>query len=111
MQDEIMGELRKFVSPEFITGINSRAFAGRYAKNFKAERVLLTVDPSVFTLDWMESILQSLDDEKVEYVPFSEITENPKTYEIMKGASLFRKKKCDGIVAVGGEAHLTVQRE
>jgi len=106
MPDERTGELRKFVSPEFITGIDSRTFAGRYAKNFKAEKVLLAIDPGIRSLGWMDDILQSLDDERVEYIPFSEITENPKTYEIMKGASAFTENKCDGIVAVGGGSTL-----
>ena len=106
MQDEKTGELRKFVSPEFITGINSRAFAGRYAKNFKSERVLLAVDPNVSFTGWMDGILHSLDEEGIEYIEFSGITENPKTYEVMKGAALFQENKCDGIVAVGGGSAL-----
>jgi alcohol dehydrogenase class IV len=106
MQDENMGELRKFVSPEFITGINSRIFAGRYAKNFRAGKVLLAVDPNISSIWWMDEIMQSLDEEGVEYTEFSGITENPKAYEVMKGAELFRQNKCDGIVAVGGGSTL-----
>ncbi len=33
-------ELRKFVAPELVFGLDARLLAGRYAKNFGAQKVL-----------------------------------------------------------------------
>jgi len=39
-------DLRKFVAPEFIVGIDARKLAGRYAKNLGANNVLVVIEPA-----------------------------------------------------------------
>ena len=40
-------ELRKFVAPEFVIGTDARLLAGRYAKNFGAQHVLIVTGPNI----------------------------------------------------------------
>lgn len=94
--------LRKFVSPEFITGEDARLFAGRYCLNFNLKKVLLVTDLNIERCPWMTGILDSLSDSGVEFEIFSSVSENPDAGEVMLGADLFASSGCYGIVAVGG---------
>jgi alcohol dehydrogenase len=95
-------ELRKFVAPEFIFGINARNLAGRYAKNFGARKVLVVTDPGVLAAGWTDEVLATLRDEGLEYALFSSVTSNPKAEEVMQGAGLYQREGCNAIVTVGG---------
>ena len=95
-------DVRKFVSPEFITGVGARKYAGRYSSNFNLKKVLLVTDPHVGRCDWLIPVTGSLVENGVDYEVFSSITENPSVDEVMEGADAFRSSGCEGIVAVGG---------
>jgi len=95
-------DVRKFVSPEFITGDGAREFAGRYSANFNLEKVLLVTDSCVGKCAWMSRVTGSLSECGVDYEIFSAITENPCCDEVMEGAAAFTGSDCDGIVAAGG---------
>jgi alcohol dehydrogenase class IV len=94
--------LRKFVAPEFIFGLNALSLAGRYAKNLGAERVLLATDTGVIAAGWTQKVIESLETEDINYEIFSDISPNPRSAQVMKGSELFRQKKCNAIIAVGG---------
>jgi alcohol dehydrogenase len=94
--------VRKFVSPEFITGNGAREFAGNYSLNFNLEKVLLVTDSRVRKCSWMSLIADSLSDNGVDCEFFSSVTENPSSDEVMEGAEAFNNAGCEGIVAVGG---------
>ncbi len=94
--------LRKFVSPEIITGDGAREFAGRYSLNFDLKKVLLVTDPNIEKCPWLSLVIDSVTDNGVEYEIFSSITENPSVDEVMEGADCFRTAGCDGIIAAGG---------
>ena len=95
-------ELRKFVSPEFIIGTDARLLAGRYAKNFCAEQVLVVTGPHVISAGWTKDITDSLDAEGIGHTIFSGVTQNPRDFEVMNGAGLYEEAGCDAIIAVGG---------
>ncbi|ABQ27687.1 alcohol dehydrogenase-like regulatory protein ErcA [Geotalea uraniireducens] len=95
-------ELRKFVAPEFIFGIDARKLAGRYAKNFGARKVLVVTDPGVTAAGWADDVSAYLREEGLEYAVYSSVTSNPKADEVNAGAELYRRERCNAIVAVGG---------
>ena len=95
-------ELRKFVAPEFIFGIDARKLAGRYARNFGARKVLVVTDPGVMAAGWTEDVLAALREAGLEHVVFSAVTSNPKADEVMEGADCYQREGCNVIVAVGG---------
>ena len=58
---EALLDLRKFVAPEFVYGLDSSTLAGRYARNLSARRVLVVSDPGVAEVGldrsrWKESL-------------------------------------------------------
>ncbi|KAF0214881.1 MAG: iron-containing alcohol [Geobacteraceae bacterium] len=95
-------ELRKFVAPEFIFGIDARKLTSRYAKNFGARKVLVVTDPGVMAAGWTDDVLANLREEGLEYAVFSSVTSNPKADEVKEGTEFYRRENCNVIVAVGG---------
>jgi len=96
-------ELRKFVAPEFIFGVGARKLAGRYAHNFAARKILLVTDKRLYSeTSWVKDVEQSLKNSGVDYVLFVEVSPNPRSAEVMHGATVFALEQCDGIVALGG---------
>lgn len=95
-------EMRKFVAPEFIFGVGARRRVGFYAKNMMARRVLIVSDAGVIAAGWLKDVQDDLAEFGIESVVFKELTPNPKDYEVMAGAELYARERCDVIVALGG---------
>ncbi|HZX30467.1 MAG TPA: alcohol dehydrogenase-like regulatory protein ErcA [Rhodocyclaceae bacterium] len=95
-------EMRKFVVPEFIFGVGARHRVGDYAKNFAARRVLIVTDPGVMAAGWLKDVEDDLAAAGIPSVVFHALTPNPKDHEIMAGAALYARERCDVIVALGG---------
>lgn len=94
--------LRKFVAPEFIFGIGSRALAGRYARNLGGRKILLVTDPGVIAAGWTAQVTASLSMARLPFAVFSSVSPNPRADEVMAGAELFLTEGCNALVAVGG---------
>ncbi len=97
-----LNELRKFVAPEFVFGLNARFSAGKYCKQFGAVKVLLVTDKTVEIQPWFKDIAMSITEQGIDFVIYSEVTQNPRDYEVMKGAEKFAQAKCNIILALGG---------
>lgn len=98
----IILELRKFVAPELVFGVDARFMAGRYAANLGIKRALLATDTNVIAAGWTEDVEESLRDAGVEFHRFTDISPNPRDREVAAGAAHYREHDCDSIVAVGG---------
>lgn len=99
---EIMQELRKFVAPELVFGIDARLMAGHYAANLGVKRVLLVTDANVIAAGWTADVEQSLTAAGVHIHRFTEVSPNPRDSEVMAGAAVYAENLCDSLVAVGG---------
>jgi alcohol dehydrogenase class IV len=97
-----MLDLRKFVAPEFVFGLDARLLAGRYTKNWGAKRVLVVTDPGVLNAGWAAEVLQSLESEGLRHCVFKDISPNPRDYEVAAGVHYYQQQGCDGLVAIGG---------
>lgn len=95
-------EIRKFVAPEIVFGLNALDLAGQYATNLGARKVMVVSDPGVEAAGWAGRVVDSIMAEGLPLVLFTEVTPNPRAEEVMTGAELYRLAGCDAIVAVGG---------
>ena len=95
-------ELRKFVAPEFVFGPGAALLAGQYAANLSFKKALVVTGPHLEGLGTPGKVVDSLSAEGVKSVVFSGVTPNPRDFEVMAGAEMFRREGCDAIVAVGG---------
>ncbi len=98
----MLESLRKFVAPEFITGVDARKQVGLYANNLGMTRVLVVSDAGVAAAGWAEQAVASLEEAGLETILFMDSTPNPKDYEVDQGVEAYFSGRCDGIVAVGG---------
>jgi alcohol dehydrogenase len=97
-----IGELRKFVAPEYIFGSGARLLVGRYAKNFGARKVLIVTDNGVLNMGLVGPVLDVFKVEGIDYEIYSDIKSNPTAQQVMEGAEFYLDKNCNFIVAVGG---------
>jgi alcohol dehydrogenase len=95
-------ELRKFVAPEFVFGLDARLLVGRYLNNFAAKKILLVTDKGIISSGWLDDVVGILQSEGYNYEIYSKIKQNPSTENVMKGAELYLDEGCDVIVAIGG---------
>jgi alcohol dehydrogenase len=95
-------ELRKFVAPEFVFGLDARLLVGRYLNNFAAKKILLVTDRGIISSGWVDSVVGVLESDCYSYEIYSKIKPNPSTNDVMKGADLYLDEGCDVIVAIGG---------
>ena len=95
-------ELRKFVAPEFVMGLDARKLAGRYARNLGGRRVLVVSDPGVIAAGWTADVTASLDEAGLSHVLYDAVSPNPRDEEVMRGAEVYRREGCNMIAVVGG---------
>lgn len=95
-------EMRKFVAPEFVFGTEAINLTGQYAQHYYSKKVLVVTDKGVIDAGWLDRVTESLDAVNIPYSVFSELTPNPKDYEVFAGVECYLKHHCDVIIAVGG---------
>jgi alcohol dehydrogenase class IV len=97
-----LNELRKFVAPEFVFGVDARRLAGRYAHRLGGRRILLVSGPQVAAAGWTGETEHLLGEAGFQVIRFSGFTPNPRDHQVMVGSRLYLDESCDLIVAVGG---------
>lgn len=95
-------DLRKFVAPEFVFGLDARLLVGRYLNNFAAKKILMVTDKGVISSGWLDEVMDVLESDCYDYEIYSKIKANPRTNEVMAGAEMYLEEGCDVIVAIGG---------
>ncbi len=94
--------LRKFVAPEYIFGVDARKLAANYCKKLAAENIMLVTDKGLRATMLVSELELMLQKEGLPYIIYDEISPNPRDYEVMKGAEIFKQNKCNIILALGG---------
>lgn len=102
MQGDIQLELRKFLAPEYVFGINARMKVGNYCSRLGGRKVLVVTDATLKALTWLKDVLQSLANAGMDAGVYAGVSPNPRDFEVMQGAELYRQHKCNMIVALGG---------
>ncbi len=95
-------DLRKFVAPECVFGVDARMLAASYASNIGARKVLIVTDPGVEAAGWTSDVVDGLKRAGLPYAVFDDVTPNPRAEEVMAGADVYLSENCNCIVAVGG---------
>lgn len=101
-QNHIELELRKFVAPEYIFGIDARKLAANYCLKHGAKKVLLVTDAGLISTPWFEETTTSLKNQHIHFIVFSRVSPNPRDYEVAEGTELYLENNCNLILALGG---------
>lgn len=95
-------ELRKFVSPEYIFGVDARHLAGNYCQQFGAKRVLMVTDSGILKTPWYNDVVGIFKNQRIDFSVYSSVSPNPRDFEVMQGAHLYSSNGCNTILALGG---------
>lgn len=95
-------ELRKFVIPEIILGVDARLLIGRYISHFNAKKPMIVTAKDIKDWEWFHETIEQIRPHVEKLFFFDDITPNPKDTEAMLGAELFLSLDCDLIIAIGG---------
>lgn len=102
MGNDIQLELRKFLAPEYVFGLNARLKAGNYCRRLGGRKVLVVSDAVLSKSVWLKEVMDSLQNAGMDTELYSSVSPNPRDYEVMQGAEIYNRIKCNMIVAVGG---------
>lgn len=94
--------VRKFSIPEIFFGRGSLKYAGVCARCLGAAKVFFVSDPGVERCGWVKKVFEVLEGEKLDWFYYSNVSENPRDFQIQEGAQLYKEESCDVVMAVGG---------
>ena len=83
-------------------GVNLVESLAEEVKVLGIQRLLLVTDKGIVNAGLLERVIHALDASAIDYTIFDSVEANPTTTTVHTGAKLFRKDKCDGLLAVGG---------
>lgn len=95
-------QLRKFVTPEHVFGPDARLSAAQYCKKLGVKKLLLVCDKNLETSPWVREIETLLQNDEIDYIVYSDISPNPRDFEVMNGSAVYLSNKCNLILAIGG---------
>jgi alcohol dehydrogenase class IV len=100
--DDIQLELRKFVAPEYIFGVDARFLVSNFCKQLGGKKVFLVTDSGLAATPWLSELQDNLLQNSIEYQVFSSVSPNPRDFEVMEGADIYQRSGCNLILALGG---------
>jgi alcohol dehydrogenase len=95
-------QVNKFTIPEIIFGRGSLEYVGISARGLGARKVLLVSDPGLEKAGWVKQLTDILDYEKLDWVYYSEVSSNPRDFQVERGAVVYRENAADVVIALGG---------
>jgi alcohol dehydrogenase len=95
-------DIRKFSLPEIIFGHGSMEYIGSYALQLGAKKVFVVSDPGLEKSGWVDKLLKILEASSLKWVYYSNVSSNPRDYEVHLGADLYKAEGADVVIALGG---------
>jgi len=92
----------KFAIPEIIFGRGAMVHVAQCARRLGAKRVLLVSDSGLVNSGWVDRVAEILEDDKLEWVYFGQVSSNPRDSQVAAGAKLYQESRADVIIAIGG---------
>ena len=99
-------DITKFAIPEIIFGRGSLRHVAPCAQRLGARRILLVSEEGIEQAGWVEKLRKMLSAEGIEQAYYSNVSSNPRDFQIEEGARFYREQKADVILAIGGGSTL-----
>jgi alcohol dehydrogenase class IV len=96
------GRVSKFVIPEVIFGVGTLAEVGGAVRRVGGRRPMLVSDPGVLAAGWVDRAVPYLDDVRVQWRLWHDLTPNPKEFEVQAAFESYMEAGSDALVAIGG---------
>ena len=88
--------------PKYIEGPGKVKELGQFMREKGNDDVLVVTDRGLMQLGLPKAMLESLNQQGIRYVCFSELGPNPSTDDVENGFRLYRENGCKTVVAFGG---------
>ena len=85
-----------------IFGIGTLAEVGGAVRRVGGRRPMLVSDPGVLAAGWVERATPHLDDVRVQWHLWHDLTPNPKDFEVEAAYEIYLESGCDALLAIGG---------
>ncbi|BCS96642.1 alcohol dehydrogenase [Desulfoluna limicola] len=92
----------KFSVPEIFFGRDSLKYSSVCAKRLGAEKIFFVTDPGLEQSGWIDLIFEILEEKDLRWVHYSNVSSNPRDWQVQEGAELYREAGCDVVIALGG---------
>ncbi|SDY26604.1 1,3-propanediol dehydrogenase [Evansella caseinilytica] len=102
--------INKFVTPEIIFGTGSIKQTGDACLRLGAKKVIIVSDPGVAEAGWLTEVIKACETSGLDYITYSELTTNPKDFEVAQGSEVYLREECDSVIGVGGGSTLDVAK-
>ena len=93
-------------STKVIFGPNCVRLVGNKAKEFNATKALIVTDSGILNAGHLDVVLESMNDSQVDCIVYSEVTENPSSYDVNNCATFAKSHSVDLILGLGGGSSL-----
>ncbi len=88
--------------PKVLEGEGSIKKLANEKKLKKLKNILIVTDKILVKLNLLDDLLVSLKENNINYIIYDAVQPNPTIENIENGLILYKKNKCDGIIAFGG---------
>jgi alcohol dehydrogenase len=103
-------DIRKFSLPEIIFGHGSMEYTGSYALQLGAKKVFVVSDPGLERSGWVGKLIEVLEASALKWVYYSNVSSNPRDYEVHLGADLYKAEGADVVIGLGGGSPLDMAK-
>ncbi|WP_284037795.1 iron-containing alcohol dehydrogenase [Neobacillus sp. 114] len=88
--------------PELLEGENSLSRLPSLIKSMRVESVLIVTDQGIISIGLMDTFLDGLKNEGIQFFIYDKTVPNPTIENIEEAFQMYKENKCQGIVAFGG---------
>lgn len=99
---KVLSYLLPWREPVLLQGEGCILRLPEFMKEKGLNKVLIVTDQGIAKIGLMDSMLNALDQGKTEYVVYDKTVPNPTIDNIEEAYALYRKEKCNGLIAFGG---------
>lgn len=102
MAFKVIVRILPFPEPEALLGKGQTSSIYKLLLKNNCKKPLIVTDKMLIKMKIIDGLIESLRDNKIDYVVFNGVQPNPTIGNIEEGVKFYRDNKCDSVIAFGG---------
>jgi len=95
-----------WLPPVIEFGCGSRSLLSKYLDRYQVTKPLFICDPGILNLPIIKEVLNSVQNSAL----WSDVIPNPTDFEVDAASAVFKEKRCDGVIGLGGGSAMDVAK-